>query len=84
MSWSVNYIGKPEKIAEALEQQSEKLTGQSKTEFDAALPHLCALVKQNFNKAGDYIVQLDANGHGYDGFNNCNVSIKAIGGGILL
>ena len=61
MSWSLSIIGKPEKVAEELDRQSAIFTGQSKEEFDAALPHLKVLVLQN---VGDnLIVQLSANGH---------------------
>ncbi len=48
MSWSINLMGKPEDVARALQAQSETLSGQSKAEFDDALPHLMALVRQNF------------------------------------
>lgn len=67
MSWSVNIIGHPENIASALTVESEKQEGQSKVEFDAALPHMVALVKENFNPAGlpPPVVKLTANGHGY-------------------
>jgi hypothetical protein len=44
MSWSVGFIGKPEKIAEALNAEANKLSGQSKKEFERALPHMTALV----------------------------------------
>jgi hypothetical protein len=71
MSWSVSFIGKPEKVAEALEKHSASLTGQSKIEFDEAKPHLVALVNNNFNKrAGEQgggvepFIQLDASGSG--------------------
>ncbi len=64
MSWSVQFIGTPEKVANALEEQSAKLEGQSKIEYDDALPHMKALVMQNF--AGiTPTVKITANGHGY-------------------
>lgn len=62
MSWSISLFGKPDKIVEALKAESEKQSGQSKVEFDAALPHMSALVSQNFGD--DYPVQLTASGHG--------------------
>lgn len=68
MSWSVLLIGTPANIAKALEDESAKLDGQSKIEFDAAKPHLAALVLENFANAEPYItplVQLEAGGHGY-------------------
>lgn len=65
MSWSVNFIGKPEKVVEALQAQSEKMSGESKVEYDSALPHLTGLVKENFGY--DYVVNLSASGHGQTG-----------------
>lgn len=64
MSWSICLIGEPDKIAEALASKSEKMEGQSKVEFDDALPHMQALVKQNFGNEGT-LVKLTASGHGY-------------------
>lgn len=66
MSWSISFIGKPEKVSKALDEYSEKMTGYSKTEFDAALPHLKGLVEQNFNKKDDaQLVKITASGHGH-------------------
>ena len=62
MSWSVAFIGKPEKVVEALQKKSETLTGESKKEFDSALPHLVGLVNENFGTP--YLVNLSASGHG--------------------
>ena len=62
MSWSVRLIGTPEKVAEALDKESEKLGGQSKQEFDDAKPHLQELVKQNVGSAS-MLIDLSANGH---------------------
>lgn len=68
MSWSVLLIGTPTNVAKALEDESTKLDGQSKIEFDAAMPHLRALVLENFANAEPYtipLVHLEASGHGY-------------------
>jgi hypothetical protein len=64
MSWSVNFIGKTEKVIEALEKTSESMKGDSKIEYDAALPHLVALIRENYGT--DYPVKLAASGHGYN------------------
>jgi hypothetical protein len=64
MSWSITFIGKPENVANALEEQSTKLEGQSKVEYDSALPHMVALVKENFG-TDEPIIKIAANGHGY-------------------
>ena len=62
MSWSISFIGKPEKVVEALQKQSETLTGESKIEYDSALPHLVGLVNENFGTP--YSVKIAASGHG--------------------
>ena len=60
MSWSVITKGTAEEVVKHLEDQSNMLDGQSKEEFDAALPHLIALVKENTPGT----VNLAAFGHG--------------------
>jgi len=64
MSWSITFIGKPENVANALSEHSAKLDGQSKVEYDSALPHITGLVKENFGNQ-DQLVKVTANGHGY-------------------
>ena len=64
MSWSVLFIGKPEKVVEALNENSEKLSGYSKTEYDNALPNMVGLVQQNFGNDAQ-LVKIVANGHGF-------------------
>jgi hypothetical protein len=63
MSWSISFIGKPEKVVEALEAHSDKLTDYSKVEYDKILPSLVNVVQQNFGF--DYLVKLEASGHGH-------------------
>lgn len=64
MSWSITFIGKPENVAKALQDQSAKLEGQSKVEYDGALPHFIGLINENF---GDNppMLKINASGHGY-------------------
>lgn len=62
MSWSVSFLGEPQKVGKALYDESEKMSGQSKIEYDSALPHLVALVHENFGTS--YLIKVDANGHG--------------------
>lgn len=66
MSWSFSAIGTPEKIASALDVESTKMSGQSKLEFDAAKPHLQALLRENFapEDMGARIVNFAASGSG--------------------
>lgn len=60
MSFSVSIIGKPEAIKRRLIDESARLTGQSKTEFDAVKPALDTILDQ---QVGNGVVQLNANGH---------------------
>lgn len=83
MSWSVNYLGTPDKITAALEKQSTTLSGPTKTEFDAALPHLVGLVAQNANAATAPVLKLDASGSSYSGYSSCSVSLQTLGGTLL-
>lgn len=77
MSWSVYLIGSPENVSKALDTNSTNLSGQSKAEFDAALPHIKALVEQNVNKNYPIAIKLNANGHGdTSGNNTVNVDIS--------
>lgn len=66
MSWSIQLIGKPANVSAALTANSAKLDGQSKVEFDSALPHLVALANENFESDEQYtpLIRLEANGHG--------------------
>ncbi len=83
MSWSVSFIGKPHAVREELAKTSLTLSGQSKTEYDAALPHMQALVALNEPSAGttDDAIELIANGHStlqndVRTYGSVNVSLK--------
>ncbi len=68
MSWSIAMIGTAAGIEKALNERSAKETGQCKVEFDAALPHLLGLVKENFNnqEGGQApLIEVEASGSGY-------------------
>lgn len=62
MSWSVSLIGKVDKVVEALQKQSTNLSGQSKEEYDQALPHLIALAEGNVQLDGA-VIRITGNGH---------------------
>lgn len=84
MSWSVYFMGTPTKVAAALTAQSETMNGQSKAEYDDALPHLVALVQQNFGNDGE-IVKIAANGRGLSTNGeqtqrHCSVTIESVYG----
>lgn len=64
MSWSIAIIGKAENVVKALDEQSEKLSGQSKIEYDDVLPHMKAIVSQNFGNE-NVCISVSASGHGY-------------------
>ncbi len=65
MSWSVNFIGRSEEIIKYLDDYSVKMEGggQSKIEYDDALPHLKALVLQNFGF--NRTIKIAAHGSGW-------------------
>ncbi len=65
MSWSINVIGESEKVIKELDDYSVRLenSGQSKIEYDEALPHLKALVLQNFGF--NRTIKLNAHGSGW-------------------
>lgn len=68
MSWSITLIGTPDRIGAALDAESLKQQGQSKVEFDAALPGLKCLLASNFDKregARQRVLKLKANGSGF-------------------
>jgi hypothetical protein len=79
MSWSIRVIGRRAGVIAALGRESARLTGNSKTEFDAARPHLEALVGLNFNGDGDPVVDLDANGSAYNSQSSTQVTLKVLG-----
>lgn len=84
MSWSVSFIGKAENVAKALKENSNKLSGLSKTEYDDALPHFIGLVEQNFQKTADSpLIQITAAGHGHDNYRQCTCSIQHLGGQLV-
>lgn len=58
MSWSIQTTGTVEEVVRAL--QRESFSDQSKEEYDAALPHVIALVEQNIGGT----VTLSASGSG--------------------
>jgi len=68
MSWSIVFTGTPDEIVAALDDHSNKITGQSKVEYDAAKPHMSALVAENFAAEGSGYnpptLILEASGHG--------------------
>jgi hypothetical protein len=81
MSFSVTFIGKPDAIKRKLAEESERLTGQSKQEFDAVKPALETVLDQN---VGNNVLRLDANGHAsFNGdtkaYGQCSVSVSVLG-----
>lgn len=89
MSWSVSYIGKPEKIVEALNQHTSSLSGQSLEEYQDALPYLIGIVQQNLNTDYDLILNFSAGGSGYraDGVykhKSCTIKLEQMYGKILI
>ena len=90
MSWSISYIGVPDKINAKMEEYSASLTGQSKEEFDEAKPHLQALVAANVpGLVGTQLIKLDASGHanftdGKKTYGICSVTVQQFYGTVLI
>jgi hypothetical protein len=81
MSWSISFIGTPEKIVDALHKESERLTGASKEEFDRVVPNIMGIVLQNYTTvpgATAPTLRVQANGHGYKDEKNeyCNANVE--------
>lgn len=70
MSRSIGFEGSAEEVAKKLNSESTRLTGQSKIEFDSALPFILGLIGENYLDsavAPDYSpvkLSLSANGSG--------------------
>lgn len=84
MSWSLVWVGTPEKIVAALEKESDRLTGTSKDEFDKVKPGLVTLVQSNYDKTVTPALKLSANGHAYiengePKYSTCNVVLENLG-----
>ena len=60
MSFAITTIGLPDAIKRKLAKESERLTGQSKAEFDAIRPALETILDQ---QVGNGLIHLSANGH---------------------
>lgn len=65
MSWSVTFIGKSDKVVEALQKNLEKLHSPTKEEYEAALPHMVELVSQNFENGNPIDMKIEAGGSAY-------------------
>jgi hypothetical protein len=82
MSFSVSYVGKPDAIKRKLAEDSDRLTDQSKVEFDAVKPALETILDQ---QVGNGLIHLSASGHatftnGVKTYGNCNVDVKPLYG----
>lgn len=85
MSWSISTPGTPEEVVTELDRVAGTYSGQSKLEFDEALPHLKGLVNQNFRNDDGTVrkLQLTANGSGSSQGGKqlnreCSVTLKAL------
>jgi len=81
VSFSVSFIGKPDAIKRKLDEESARLTSQSKAEFDAIKPALETILDQ---QVGNGAVSVSANGHavfkdGVKTSGQCNVDVKMLG-----
>jgi hypothetical protein len=79
MSWSNSWIGRRAGIKAAMARYAATLGGSTKEEFEAARPHLEALVDLNRRVGDDPIVQIDANGSAWSGGSQVSVTLQTIG-----
>lgn len=75
MSWSISVAGNPDDVVRKLQAHAATFGGETKLEYESALPHLVGLVNQNFGVGGRQI-ELTANGHGWDNYRNCTVTLR--------
>lgn len=78
MSYSVTFTGTPEEVKAKLAEESAKLSGQSKVEFDAVKPALETILDQQVANGN---VRLHANGHAtfvnsVKTYGNCSVECR--------
>ncbi len=64
MSWSIELNGTPDEVVAALQEYAATLSGQTRVEYNSALPHLIGLVRQTFMSDQSAMVELSANGTG--------------------
>lgn len=69
MSWSLNLVGRPEKVVNALNEHGAKLDRNGAAEFEKAKPSLIALVNLNSAQDGNNLIQLSAWGSTTTGSN---------------
>jgi hypothetical protein len=84
MSWSVNFIGTRDNIIKALNEHSEKLTGDSKKEYDSCLSDLTNLVSANYNNNGIApALKLTAHGHRAEGMSSFGITLEHVGSSLV-
>lgn len=83
MSWSVNYVGRPEAVAEALVKHADSLLGDSQAEYEAVVNNLVALVGQNKGNKNQ-LIEINAAGYSYvangEQVSNLSLVIRPIAG----
>jgi hypothetical protein len=75
MSWSIHFIGKRQNIIEAIKAHSEKLTGDSKKEYDSYQNDLVNLVEANYNENEQPVLEISAYGHRSAGYSSLTLSL---------
>jgi hypothetical protein len=71
MSWSVEFVGHPDRVIDALKDHGTKLVGQAQIEYLDSVPHLIGLVSQSFVKEG------------VPGYSKPFLKLKAHGSGVV-
>lgn len=87
MSYSVSFVGSADKVVDLLTDYSNKTSGQSKIEYDSALPHILAIVKLNSPGITESIAAVKVSAYGHSTTNgeevvssSCSVTVERIYG----
>lgn len=84
MSWSIDLIGNQHAIVYELVAKSGPMAGDSKVEYDAALPHIIGLVEQNWSMDYPCVLRVTANGHGVgEKARSLNVQVQRVNAELL-
>lgn len=76
MSWSVHFVGKRDNIIKALNEESDKMTGESKKEYDSYLSDLTNMVSANYNNQFEPVLKLSAHGHRAEGMSSFGIKLE--------
>lgn len=83
MSWSVHFVGRRDNIIKALNEESDRLTGESKKEYDSYLSDLTNMVSANYNNYSEPVLSLQAHGHRAEGMSSFGIKLEYAVGNLV-